>query len=82
VSISVFLSHSRVDKQFVRRLARDLSNQGIKCWLDEVELNVGDHLIDTLTSVLKEVNYVALVLSPDSIIACGEHKGISSNRES
>jgi hypothetical protein len=51
----------------VRRLARDLLNHDIDCWLDEAELNVGDLLIEKITSVLAEVRYLAIVLSPHSV---------------
>ena len=40
----VFLSHSSKDKQFVRRLTKDLEEAGIEIWLDEKELLVGDEL--------------------------------------
>ena len=69
MTISVFLSHSRVDKPFVRRLAQDLSNHGINCWLDEAELNVGDNLTEKITNELEKVRYLAVVLSPDSVVS-------------
>jgi hypothetical protein len=64
---SVFLSHNKEDKAFVRQLARDLDNHGVKFWLDEAEINVGDSLIEKIRSGLDEVDYVAVVLSPNSI---------------
>jgi hypothetical protein len=64
---SVFLSHNKEDKAFVRRLARDLGNHGVRFWLDEAEINVGDSLIEKIRSGLDEVDYVAVVLSPNSI---------------
>ena len=42
---SVFLSHNHADKPFVRKLASDLENHDIKCWLDEAEMKIGDSLI-------------------------------------
>lgn len=67
MTVSVFLSHNKEDKPFVKQLARDLENHGVKCWLDEAEINVGDSLIEKIRSGLDEVDYVAVILSPNSI---------------
>ena len=45
---SIFLSHSHVDKPFVRRLASDLIDSGVKVWLDEAEILIGDSLIEKI----------------------------------
>jgi len=39
---SIFLCHSSLDKPFVRELQARLSNQGIKVWIDEAEIEIGD----------------------------------------
>jgi hypothetical protein len=64
---SVFLSHNFADKPFVRRLATDLENQGISYWLDEAEIKVGESLIEKIRNGIDNVDYVAVVLSPNSI---------------
>lgn len=46
--VSIFLSHNVADKPFVRRIARDLDNQGVRCWVDEAEIKVGDSLIEKI----------------------------------
>lgn len=66
---SVFLSHNHADKIFVRRLARDLENQGILYWLDEAEIRVGESLIEKISTGIDKVDFVAVVLSPNSIIS-------------
>lgn len=48
---TVFLSHNHVDKPFVRKLAADLEAHGVKCWLDEAEMSIGDSLIKKLEKV-------------------------------
>ena len=40
----VFISHSSLDKPFVRRLTRRLEKEGFRVWLDERELVAGDSL--------------------------------------
>ncbi len=64
---SVFLSHNHADKPFVRRLATDLDNQGINYWLDEAEIKVGESLIEKIRDGIDKVDYVVVVLSPNSV---------------
>ena len=67
MSVSIFLSHNKEDKPFVRKLARDLGNHGVRYWLDEAEIKVGDSLIEKIRHGIDEVDFVAVVLSPHSI---------------
>ncbi|MDB5261210.1 MAG: hypothetical protein JWQ14_491, partial [Adhaeribacter sp.] len=62
MNISVFLSHTAADKPFVRKFARDLENHGVKHWLDEAEIKIGESLIEKIRQGLDEVNYVAVIL--------------------
>lgn len=64
---SVFLSHNHADKPFARRLARDFENQGIPYWLDDAEIKVGESLIAKIREGIDQVDYVAVILSPDSV---------------
>jgi len=64
---SVFLCHSSHDKAFVRLLASRLRTYGVKVWLDEAELRVGDSLIERIGTALDNMDYIAAVLSPSSI---------------
>lgn len=64
---SIFLSHTSADKPFVRKLASDLEAHGIRYWLDEAEIKVGESLIEKIRLGLDEVDFVAAVLSPASI---------------
>jgi hypothetical protein len=64
---SIFLSHNYADKPFVRRLAADLDNQGIPYWLDEAEIKVGESLIEKIRAGIDKVDFVAVVLSPNSV---------------
>ena len=63
----IFLSHNAADKPFVRRLARDLENQGIGYWLDEAEIKIGESLIEKIRDGIDNVDYVAVILSQNSI---------------
>lgn len=69
MSISVFLSHNHKDKAFVRKLARDLENHGVRYWLDEAEMKIGDSLIEKIRQGIDSVDYFAVILSPESVNA-------------
>jgi len=64
---SIFLSHSSKDKFFVRELAIRLKEYGIKVWLDEAELNIGDSLIQKIGQAIDEADFLGVVLSRNSI---------------
>jgi len=67
VRVSIFLSHSSIDKPFARRLAQDLDNQSVTCWLDEGEIKIGDYLIEKLKRAIDDVEYLAVILSPEAV---------------
>lgn len=64
---SVFLSHTHVDKPFVRRLGADLAALGAQVWIDEAELRVGDSLLTKISKAIDDMEYLAVVLSPDAV---------------
>lgn len=63
----LFLSYNHRDKQFARRLAADLQNQGVEVWLDESEIQVGDSLIAKISHAIESVDYVGVILTPNSV---------------
>ena len=67
VRVSIFLSHSSIDKPFARRLARDLANQGVTYWLDEAEIKIGHYLIEKIRRAIDDVEYLAVILSPEAV---------------
>ncbi|OSN07586.1 molecular chaperone Tir [Lonsdalea britannica] len=69
MNISIFLSHNNNDKAFVRKLAYDLENHGVRCWLDEAEMKIGDSLMTKIRQGIDNVDYFAVILSPNSISA-------------
>ena len=64
---SVFLSYSSNDKPLAERLALDLSNRGIKVWLDEWEIVVGDSISQKIQEGLRQCQFVAIILTRNSI---------------
>ncbi len=63
----VFLSHSSGDKPFVRLLASDIAASGIDIWIDELELEIADSLIEKISGAIEKSSFVAACLSPRSI---------------
>ena len=64
---SVFLSHNWADKTFARKLAWDLKTKGCHVWIDEAEMKPGDSLLYKITDGIENIDYIAVVLSPDSV---------------
>src|SRR6185369_12274806 len=64
---TIFLSHNHKDKPFVRQLALELKKRGVKVWLDEAEIKVGDSLIMKIQEGLDEMEYVGAILSNNSV---------------
>jgi hypothetical protein len=80
----IFLSHTGVDKPFVRRLRDDLLAHGVqRVWLDEAEIEIGDSLIAKIEEGMKVSRYIAVVLSQKSIGAPWVKKelDVAMNRE-
>jgi len=62
----IFISHASEDKDsFVRPLARALSACGLKVWLDEFTLTVGDSLRRSIDRGLAGSRFGIVVISPD-----------------
>ncbi len=59
----IFLCHSSRDKEFVRRIATDLTNQGYRVWFDSWEIRVGDNIVQEINDGLQESVFLAVVLS-------------------
>lgn len=66
MNFDVFISHASEDKeQLVRPLAKQLRERGLKVWLDETELKLGDSLRRSIDHGLSRSRYGLVILSPD-----------------
>jgi hypothetical protein len=63
----IFLNHTHADKSFVRRLASDLASRGVRVWLDEWELAVGDSIAERIQDGIKGAGFLGVVLSTQSV---------------
>lgn len=60
----VFISHAREDKTAVAMpLKAALVQQGLRVWVDEHELTVGDALIEKINDGLKNSRFGVVILS-------------------
>jgi hypothetical protein len=62
-----FISHSTKDKPFVRKLAADLVSSGIKVWLDEQRILVGDSIPEKIAQGLADSDFFLIVVSENSV---------------
>jgi len=67
ITASIFLCHSSKDKFFVRELASKLQEKGVRVWLDEAEIKVGDSLTERIGNAIDKMDYFGVVLSKHSI---------------
>ncbi|HEX2618562.1 MAG TPA: TIR domain-containing protein [Phototrophicaceae bacterium] len=63
----VFISYSRDDEKFVKRLAALLVKQGINIWLDLEAISGGSNWSTSIQQGLKACSLMLLVLSPESM---------------
>jgi TIR domain len=73
-----FLSHSSKDKAFVRKLAADLVASGVKVWIDEQRILVGDSIPEKVAQGLAESDFFLIVISHNSVGSSWVKKELSN----
>lgn len=66
-----FLSHSSLDKPFIRQLAADLTSNGVDVWLDEQRIRVGDSIPEKLAQGLAGSDFFLIAMSDHSEVCMG-----------
>jgi len=64
---TVFISYSHEDTKFTHNLAKDLEKAGLKVWLDEKEISVGDSITEKVEEGISKSDFFCLVLSESSV---------------
>ena len=64
---TLFLSYSRLDRDFAERLAVDLQKSGIVVWWDPWEMEVGDSLRPKIEEAISGSAWFGIILSPDAV---------------
>jgi hypothetical protein len=62
----IFISYSRKDIDFARKLAGDLEKAGYDVWWDLTDLRGGDDWVNTIPAAISSSEYVIVVLTPDA----------------
>ncbi|HMK16621.1 MAG TPA: toll/interleukin-1 receptor domain-containing protein [Chitinophagaceae bacterium] len=65
--MSLFISYSHTNREFVDKLATHLIYKKINVWLDRWELNVGDSITERVQTAISEASNLLVVLSKASV---------------
>src|SRR4051794_30794378 len=65
--MTLFLSHSSIDKPFVTRLAFDLTERNFPVWFDMWQLEVGDDMRERIYADLRKMGSFIVVISEHSV---------------
>src|SRR5512144_1786466 len=65
----IFISYSRKDISFVRKLAGDLEKAGYDVWWDLTDLQGGDDWPRAIPAAIEASQSVIIVLSPNSMLS-------------
>lgn len=65
--INVFISHNYKDKPMARKIATELNRYGIKTWIDESEIKLGDSLIEKIREGLDHMDFLIALISENSV---------------
>ena len=66
-AIRIFVSHAHRDNDFAERLAADIEDSQLECWLDLWELQVGDSLRLRVEEGIRTADWLIVVLSVASV---------------
>lgn len=64
---TLFISHSSLDKPFVRRLADALISHKLRVWVDENEIKAGDNIRRVIDAAMQGSDYFGFVVSENSV---------------
>lgn len=63
----VFIAYNKNDKKFAQELRSRLLKDGANVWLDEDMLKIGAPLLDSISEGIEDVDFVAVILSGNSV---------------
>ncbi len=63
----VFICHSSLDHDFVKKLADRLKQDSIDVWIDDWMINVGDSITQKINEALEKSSFFIIVFSENSI---------------
>jgi hypothetical protein len=66
VIASIFISYTHADKELARALAEALRRRGLRVWIDQGELKVGDSLIERIATAIADIDFFLTLVSESS----------------
>ncbi|HEU0209459.1 MAG TPA: toll/interleukin-1 receptor domain-containing protein [Candidatus Udaeobacter sp.] len=66
-SQEIFISYSRKDKEFVRRLDQALKSRGREAWVDWEDIRPTEEWMQAIYSAIEGADTFVFVLTPDSV---------------
>ncbi len=75
--MTVFISYSRKDLEFVQKLAGDLEQASYKVWWDQTGLQAGEDWVRSIPNAILSSNYFIVVITSDSIASDWVEKEIT-----
>ena len=77
---SVFISYNGADREIARGIANSLKAVGMRVWIDEGELLIGDSLFEKIAFAIRETDFLVALVSENSISSnwCQKEIGIAS----
>ncbi len=76
--MTVFISYSSKDRSFANKVAKNLMDSGVEIWIDTIEIKVGESIVLKINDALEDNDYLALILSPNSVNSKWVKKELSS----
>lgn len=64
---SVFISYSGADRDIARGIANALEAAGMRVWIDEGELLLGDSLLEKIAFAIKDTDFLIAIISENSV---------------
>ena len=64
---SCFISHSSEDADFAKQLHANLQDKGVRCWLAEKDLKIGERFRTRIDEIIRIYDKLLVVLSENSI---------------
>lgn len=64
---SCFISYSSKDESFAERLCDDLQQRGVRCWYAPHDMRIGESILDTVFSEIRQREKLLLIFSEQSV---------------
>lgn len=68
-TIKVFVSYKRLDLEFVRKLAADLTKNGIEIWVDWEDIPTGEDWRKEIAIGMQDAHALLFVISPEAVVS-------------